>query len=118
MHSSCLQALPYWTLSCCRRLQEAQAEHASISASLASANEATNVSQAAAVERQKRFSLLNSQFKNREQALQKEVDKEKEAGASAKAEVQKLATQQASHDQACQKSCPSCYTTCQDGICY
>ena len=88
---------PVW----CRSLQESQAEHASISASLASANSAAEASKAAAAERQKRFSLLNSQFKRQEQALLKQLADEQVAGASAKAEVQKLNSQQGSHEKVC-----------------
>lgn len=88
-------------LSICRRLQEAQAEHARTSASLDSAAEAAEASKAAAVERQKRFSLLNSQFKKREQALQKQLVEEREARDLVKEEIQRLASQQGSHEQAC-----------------
>ena len=86
--------------SVCRKLKEAQAEHASISASLAAASEATELSKAAAAERQKRFALLNTQFKKREQALQKQVEEEREARAADKAQVQYLSAQQSVHEQA------------------
>lgn len=106
LESTCYSAVPgikglciEWPFSLTRKLEESKAESARASSMLQGAIETAEASKAAATERQKRFNLLNSQFKKREASLQKLVEEERAAGTSSSVQLAELSKGQALHEQ-------------------
>ena len=94
-----LQVVTRHSCACLRKLEESRTKQAALSASLASAAQSAEASKAAAAERQKRFNLLNSQFKKREAGLQERLTEQQNEGVSSRIELQQVISKLAAKEQ-------------------